>query len=185
MASTSLALPCVKTWNKIEHEYARHPMPQKELHLEQLSKSIEFRHYNGGWEYRQIPSKVRVSRLTHPKKARHLGYKSKQGYVVYRVHVKRGGRKRLVSKGIVSSTLTESMRIQHINTKVILVDAAHAAVRNDPRINWICNTVHKHRKLCGVTSAGKKSRGLRRKKTLSPQGKNLNMETWKRSRLCL
>jgi len=77
------------------------------------------------------------------------------------------------------------MRIQHINTKVILVDAAHAAVRNDPRINWICNPVHKHRKLCGVTSAGKKSRGLPGKKTLSPQGKNLNMETWKRSRLCL
>ncbi|CAL2271798.1 unnamed protein product [Prunus armeniaca] len=53
------------------------------------------------WEYRQHPSIVRVTRPTRPDKARLLGYKAKQGYVVYRVRVKRGGRKRPVSKGIV------------------------------------------------------------------------------------
>lgn len=31
----------------------------------------------------------------------------------------------------------------------------------DPRINWIVNPVHKHRELRGLTSAGKKFRGLR------------------------
>jgi ribosomal protein L15E len=53
------------------------------------------------WEYRQHPSIVRVTRPTRPDKARRLGYKAKQGYVVYRVRVRRGGRKRPVPKGIV------------------------------------------------------------------------------------
>ena len=33
----------------------------------------------------------------------------------------------------------------------------------DARANWICNPVHKHRELRGLTSAGKKYRGLRGK----------------------
>jgi ribosomal protein L15E len=33
----------------------------------------------------------------------------------------------------------------------------------DPRINWIVDPVHKHRELRGLTSAGKKFRGLRHK----------------------
>merc|ERR1712183_445519 len=53
------------------------------------------------WEYRQQSAIVRVTRPTRPDKARRLGYKAKQGYVVYRVRVRRGGRKRPVPKGIV------------------------------------------------------------------------------------
>lgn len=53
------------------------------------------------WEYRQQPAIVRLTRPTRPDKARRLGYKAKQGYVVYRVRVRRGGRKRPVPKGIV------------------------------------------------------------------------------------
>lgn len=34
-------------------------------------------------------------------------------------------------------------------------------VLQDARINWICNPVHKHRELRGLTSAGKAYRGLR------------------------
>ena len=33
----------------------------------------------------------------------------------------------------------------------------------DPRVNWICNPVHKHRELRGLTSTGQKYRGLRNK----------------------
>ncbi len=44
---------------------------------------------------------VRVNRPTRPDKARRLGYKAKQGYVIYRVAVRRGSRKRPNSKGIV------------------------------------------------------------------------------------
>ncbi|KAL9256888.1 Large ribosomal subunit protein eL15-like protein [Drosera capensis] len=151
------------------------------------------------WEYRQLPSIVRVTRPTRPDKARCLGYKAKQGFVVYRVRVRCGGRKRPVPKGIVYgkptnqgvtqlkfqrskrsvaenvlvgnlvvlgfSTLTGSTGYIADSTykyfEVILIDPAHNAVRNDPRINWTCNPVHKHRELRGLTSAGKKYRGLR------------------------
>jgi len=47
--------------------------------------------------------------------------------------------------------------------EVILVDPQHAAIRKDARMNWICNPVHKHRELRGLTSAGRKSRGLRKR----------------------
>ncbi|KAI4372444.1 hypothetical protein MLD38_010674 [Melastoma candidum] len=51
----------------------------------------------------------------------------------------------------------------YMHFEVILVDVACATTRNDPRINWLCNPVHKHRDLRGLTSAGKKYRGLRGK----------------------
>lgn len=44
-----------------------------------------------------------------------------------------------------------------------LVDPSHTAIRNDPRINWIVNAVHKHRELRGLTSAGRDYRGMNRK----------------------
>jgi large subunit ribosomal protein L15e len=53
------------------------------------------------WEYRQMPSIHRVSRPSRPDKARRLGYKAKQGFVIYRTRVRRGGRKKPNPKGIV------------------------------------------------------------------------------------
>ena len=53
------------------------------------------------WEYRQLPVIHRATRSSRPEKARKLGYKRKQGYVIYRVKIRRGGRKKPVSKGIV------------------------------------------------------------------------------------
>lgn len=50
------------------------------------------------WEYRQLASLVRLTGPSRPDKARRLGYKAKQGYVIYRVRVRRGGRKKPVSK---------------------------------------------------------------------------------------
>lgn len=41
----------------------------------------------------------RASRPSRPDKARRLGYKAKQGYVIYRVRVRRGNRKKPVPKG--------------------------------------------------------------------------------------
>ncbi|KAL1077737.1 hypothetical protein V6Z11_D10G115200, partial [Gossypium hirsutum] len=141
------------------------------------------------WEYRQHPAIVRVNHPTRSDKARCLGYKAKQGFVVYHVRVRRGGRKRLVPKGIVYGKPTNqgvtqlifqcskrsvveeragrklgglrvvnSYWINEDSTykyfEVILVDVAHNAIRNDLRVNWICNPVHKHRELRGLTSAG-------------------------------
>lgn len=53
------------------------------------------------WEYRQLPVIHKVNRPSRIDKARKLGYKAKQGYVIYRIRIRRGGRKRPVSKGIV------------------------------------------------------------------------------------
>merc|ERR1740115_534168 len=47
--------------------------------------------------------------------------------------------------------------------EVICVDPSHQVVRNDPRINWICGATQKHRECRGLTSAGRKGRGLRKK----------------------
>jgi large subunit ribosomal protein L15e len=46
--------------------------------------------------------------------------------------------------------------------EVILVDPSHPKVRNDAHVNWIVNPVHKHREMRGLTSAGRKGRGLRK-----------------------
>ena len=51
--------------------------------------------------------------------------------------------------------------------EVICVDPSHTKIRNDPRINWICNGVMAHRELRGLTSAGRKYRGLRRKRGMT------------------
>ena len=150
------------------------------------------------WEYRQLPTIHRVQHPTRPDKARRLGYKAKQGYVVYRVRVRRGGRKRQVSKGIVYGKpnthgvnelkFKRSLRsvaeerigrragnLRVLNSywvnqdstykffEVILVDPNHKVIRDDPRINWICNPTHKHREMRGLTAAGKKARGLSQK----------------------
>merc|ERR1712205_273670 len=52
------------------------------------------------WELRQLPTVHRASRPTRPDKARRMGYKAKQGYVIYRTRVRRGGRKKPLAKGI-------------------------------------------------------------------------------------
>merc|ERR1712027_186795 len=51
------------------------------------------------WQYRQLSTIHRASRPTRPDKARRLGYRAKQGYVIYRIRIRRGGRKRPVPKG--------------------------------------------------------------------------------------
>ena len=45
-------------------------------------------------EYRNMPAIVRVTKPSRPDKARRLGYKAKQGFVIFRAKVRAGGRKR-------------------------------------------------------------------------------------------
>merc|ERR1712093_929203 len=147
------------------------------------------------WELRQLNVVHRASRPSRPDKARRLGYKAKQGYVIYRVRVRRGGRKRPVPKGATYgkpssqgvSKLKPKRNLRSIAEgrvgrkcgglrvmnsywvnqdstykyfEVILVDPTHNVIRNDPKVNWICNSVHKHRESRGLTSAGRAARGL-------------------------
>lgn len=166
----------------------------QELWRKKQSDVLRFLLRVRAWEYRQLPKLVRVPHPTRPDKARRLGYKAKQGYVVFRVAVRRGGRKRPNGKGIVYGKpanqginqlkfrrnlrsvaeervgrVASNLRVLNsywINQdstykyfEVILVDPSHKVIRNDPRINWIVNGVHKHRELRGLTGAGRRARG--------------------------
>merc|ERR1712142_311560 len=51
------------------------------------------------WQYRQSSRVHRASQPTRIEKARRLGYRAKQGFVIYRVRVRRGSRKKPVAKG--------------------------------------------------------------------------------------
>eukprot|EP01012_Entosiphon_sulcatum_P007209 TRINITY_DN1360_c0_g1_i1.p2 TRINITY_DN1360_c0_g1~~TRINITY_DN1360_c0_g1_i1.p2 ORF type:complete len:208 (+),score=34.01 TRINITY_DN1360_c0_g1_i1:42-665(+) len=53
-----------------------------------------------GWELRQQHRIERVTRPTRPEKARQLGYKRKSGYVIFRVRIRRGGRRKPIHNGI-------------------------------------------------------------------------------------
>ena len=64
--------------------------------------------------------------------------------------------------------------------EVILVDPFHSAIRNDPKINWICNPVMKHRELRGLTSAGRKHRSLNRKGHKASKVRPSVRANWKR-----
>src|SRR3989344_53803 len=51
----------------------------------------------------------------------------------------------------------------HYFYEVICVDPNRPEIKNDKDINWICKPENKKRPLRGLTSAAKKSRGLRKK----------------------
>ena len=44
--------------------------------------------------------------------------------------------------------------------EVILLDPEHPAIQNDDDLNWICDDSHRGRAFRGLTSAGKRNRGL-------------------------
>lgn len=70
-----------------------------ELYKKKQSDVLRFLLRIRCWEYRQLNVIHRASRPSRPDKARRLGYKAKQGYVIYRVRVRRGNRKKPVPKG--------------------------------------------------------------------------------------
>ncbi len=144
-------------------------------------------------QLRREPAMVRLLRPTRIDRARSLGYKAKQGFVIVRQRVTRGGHTRPDIKGgrrpktnrqrkvvnksyqqiaeervakvytncevLNSYLLTEDG--QHSWFEVILVDRTHPVILKDTQINWI--SLQKGRVFRGLTSAGKKSRGLRNK----------------------
>jgi large subunit ribosomal protein L15e len=70
-----------------------------ELYTKKQSDVLQFVSRVRCWEYRQLAVIHRASRPSRPDKARRLGYKAKQGYLIYRVRVRRGNRKKPVKKG--------------------------------------------------------------------------------------
>lgn len=51
----------------------------------------------------------------------------------------------------------------------------------DPRINWIVSPVQKHRELRGLTSAGRKYRGLHGKGHLHTKSRPSRRGVWKKN----
>lgn len=145
------------------------------------------------WRAENVVTKV--DNPTRLDRARSLGYKAKRGFVVARVRVERGGRKRhRTNKGRRSKrqTIRKTLKMnykqvaeqraqkkfpnlevlnsynlakdgKHYFYEVILVDYSCPEITSDKTLNWICKKTNQHRVNRGLTSAGKKSRGLRSK----------------------
>ena len=144
-------------------------------------------------KWRREKTVTRVEKPTRIDRARSLGYRAKQGFVVVRVKVRRGSLRkkrfdggRVPSKmGVKKITMAKSIQriaeeraakhypnLEVLNSywvaedgkhkyyEVIFVDPHHPVIKNDPKINWICSGKHKGRVYRGLTSSGKKGRGL-------------------------
>jgi len=145
-------------------------------------------------QWRTEPSFLRIDRPTRLDRARSLGYKAKEGIIIVRACMKKGGRTRprpnkgrMPSKMGVHFTPGKSKRLileervqrkypnmevlnsyfvgddsKHIWYEVILVNPMHPQIQKDKDLKWICDKQHTHRANRGLTSAGKKIRGLRK-----------------------
>lgn len=136
---------------------------------------------------------IRVENPLRLDRAHALGYKAKQGFVIVRVRVRRGGlrkarptsARRQAHSGAKRYTPAKSIRLiaeeraakkfpnlealnsywvgedgQHKWYEIILVDPSHPSIKSDSNINWICDGKQRGRASRGLTSAGKKIRGL-------------------------
>ena len=142
---------------------------------------------------RREPATLRLDYPTRLDRARSLGYKAKQGIFVVRQRVTRGGHTRPDIKGgrrpkantqtkVVNKSYQqiaeERVAKQYTNCEVlnsyhviedglhkwfevIMVDRTAPTILKDNKRNWI--SLQKGRAFRGLTSSGKKSRGLRNK----------------------
>ncbi|MFH0948977.1 MAG: 50S ribosomal protein L15e [Candidatus Aenigmatarchaeota archaeon] len=142
-------------------------------------------------KWRSEPVSLRIEKPTRLDKAKQLGYSAKQGFVVVRTRIKKGGRRRQTIRkgrkpgnvGLVKYTTSQSHQaiaekrvarkfpnLEVLNSyfvgddgkqkfyEVILVDPDHPVIKSDKKINWICS--QRSRAFRGLTSSGKKSRGI-------------------------
>jgi large subunit ribosomal protein L15e len=150
-------------------------------------------------KWRKDNTILKIERPTRLDRARSLGYKAKKGYVLARVRVLRGGRKRAtVNKARRSKRQTNKKTVKmnyrwiseqraqkkfknlevlnsylvgkdgrHYFYEVILMDPSKPEIKNNKTTKWIADSANKKRVLRGLTSAGKKSRGLRDKSPMN------------------
>ena len=163
-----------EAWKNPDESYV------KELMRERLPK------------WRRQPVIIRIDKPTRIDRARRLGYKAKTGYVVARIRVRRKSRfkngrdpKRMGVNKISGEKSIQRMAEERVARKypnlevlnsywvwedgkakyyeVILVDPQCPSIQHDNKINWICSKKHTRRAFRGLTSAGKKGRGLNKK----------------------
>uniref|UniRef100_A0A8D0QSV8 Ribosomal protein L15 n=1 Tax=Sus scrofa TaxID=9823 RepID=A0A8D0QSV8_PIG len=137
------------------------------------------------WQYHQLCAFHRAPCPTRPDRASRLGYKAKEGYVIYRICVHRGGRKCPVPKGATNGkpvhhgvnqlkfaqslqSVAEERAGHHCGVLKVLnsywvgedsmykfIDSFHKAVRRNPDTQWITKPVHKHREIRGLEKGHK------------------------------
>jgi len=145
--------------------------------------------------WRRESSSVKLEHPTRLDRARSLGYKAKEGFLLVRTRMPKSRRMRpQIKKGRKSSNKRQKLIVnknyqqiaeertakkfnnlevlnsyevgrdgQHIWYEIILVDPNHPTIKADKSINWITNAWHRGRSFRGLTSAGKKARGMRNK----------------------
>lgn len=164
--------------------------------FEKHETGYQTNNWERGIKYRRGKSVERVERPTKLHRARTLGYKAKQGYIVVRARIRKGGMHKVRPKrgrkpramGVSKYTTGKNLqwvaeeRVQRkypnmevLNSykvyadgrswyyEVILVDPSHPSIKADPKINWICEAPHRRRVSRGLTSSGRKARGLHKK----------------------
>ena len=146
-------------------------------------------------QWRASEAVTKVDKPLRLDRARALGYKAKTGFVVVRVRLKRGGRKRSRHKHgrksrkqhirkvlkmsyqwvaeIRASKKHPNLEVlnsyllgkdgKHYFFEVIMVDPDAPEIKSDKELKWISTGMHRGRAARGLTSAAKKSRGLRTK----------------------
>ena len=148
-------------------------------------------------EWRKQPAIIKIKKPTNIKRARTLGYKSKQGFIIIRVRIRRGGLhkvkpsggRRQKRKGLARYYPAKSKRLiaeeraakhfpnlEVLNSywvwedgvykwfETILVDPNHPSIRSNSDLQWMNESSNKRRVHRGLSSAGKKARGLQKKK---------------------
>lgn len=145
--------------------------------------------------WRRESVSVKLDHPTRIDRARALGYKAKEGFLIVRTRIRKSRRMRpRIKKGRKSKNKRQKLIVNknyrqiaeertnkkfinmevlnsyevgrdghYIWYEVILVDPNHPVIRADKSTNWISNKQHRGRAFRGLTSAGRKSRGLRNK----------------------
>jgi large subunit ribosomal protein L15e len=143
-------------------------------------------------EWRRDATTKRIEHPTRPDRARSLGYKAKQGFILVRQRVPRGGHKRqkdFRGRRPKRTKLRMDLKLsyqtiaeQRANRKypncevlnsywvakdglyywyeIILIDTASPAIKKNPKMAWITAKHQKGRVHRGLTSSGRKNRGL-------------------------
>ena len=158
-------------------------------------------------KWRREGTLTKMDKPTKLDRARRLGYKAKQGIIIVRVRINRGGRRiipptkgrRSKRSGVSRITPNQSRKViaekrvarrypnmevlnsYHVTQdgkslffEVILVDPHHPVIKSDKNLNWLSpdpkknngqskHGRHRGRVHRGLTSAARKSRGLRNK----------------------
>ncbi|BAB65440.1 50S ribosomal protein L15e [Sulfurisphaera tokodaii] len=144
-------------------------------------------------EWRKSPAVERIDKPTRLNRARAIGYKAKQGFVVVRVRVRRGGLnkprpnsgRRPKRMGVYGYSPAKGYRwiaeekaarkfpnLEVLGSyyvgedgmykyyEIIMVDPNHPVIKSDPNLKWLQDPANRKRVFRGLTSAGKKARGL-------------------------